>query len=165
MSPIINIFIWIFSVKLLYRYLYMQREMAETICHFSLSRHHRSWFQEVSVGIGTNGCSVMVGRKNSVYTHPVKKNKNCLSACHSVQLCAIQHRACKAVGTQSQVFNFTLTQVVFSQCTENMSIYQFINPGETPLMLMQLYTYCHFMQDCCVHVLEQWDELKLHFHL
>lgn len=41
------------------------------------------------VGLGTDGCSIMVGKRNSVYTHSLKnQNLQLLKCvCHSIQLC------------------------------------------------------------------------------
>lgn len=47
------------------------------------------------IALGTDGCSVMVGKRNSVYTHLLQKNPNLqllTIVCHSIQLCA---RVCK----------------------------------------------------------------------
>ncbi|KAH1184830.1 hypothetical protein KIL84_012771 [Mauremys mutica] len=49
---------------------------------------------------------------------------------------------------------------------EYVQIYQLINDGNTPLKLVQLSATRWFsVHDCCVHVLDQWDELKFHFQL
>ncbi len=49
---------------------------------------------------------------------------------------------------------------------EYVKSYQLIYPGETPLMLVQLSgTRWLSIYNCCVRVLKQWDELKLHFQL
>ena len=68
------------------------------------------------------------------------------------------------------VFNFTLAELVFAQCTEAQRVCQNLPvkhiPGEMPLMLAQLSgTKWPSIHDCCVHVLGQWDELKLDFQL
>lgn len=45
-------------------------------------------------------------------------------------------------------------------------IYSLINPGETPLLLLQLSsTRWLSIYDCCARILNQWDELKLHFQI
>lgn len=59
------------------------------------------------VGIGTDGCSVMVGKKNSVYTHLLKKKDKLQllkCVCHSIQLCAS-----KAVETLSRNLEFFIS--------------------------------------------------------
>ncbi|KAL1250496.1 hypothetical protein QQF64_018292 [Cirrhinus molitorella] len=112
------------------------------------------------VGIGTDGCSVMVGRKNSVYTHLLKKNEKLQlfkCVCHSIQLCAR-----KAVETLPRNLEFLISHShnwlshSALRRREYAKIYQLINPGETPLMLVQLSgTRWLSIYDCCVRVLKQ----------
>lgn len=66
-------------------------ETAEAIAS-SLTSFLRSVGLDIKkcIGVGTDGCSVMVGRHNSVYTHLLQMNPNMQllkCVCHSIQLC------------------------------------------------------------------------------
>lgn len=121
------------------------------------------------VGIRTDGCSHGWTEKLK-FTHLLKKNEKLQllkCVCHSIKLCAS-----KAVETLPRNLKFLIphSHNWFShsalRCREYGKIDQLINPGETPLMLVQLSgTRWLSIYDCCVHVLKQWDELKLHFQL
>ena len=82
---------------------------------------------------------------------------------------ALRKQCCQNTAQKSGVPDFSVAQVVFSQCAETPRVCQnirTINPGETPLKLAQLSgTRWLSIYDCCVRFLGQWDELKLHFQL
>ncbi|XP_051798030.1 uncharacterized protein LOC127531856 [Acanthochromis polyacanthus] len=120
------------------------------------------------MGLGTDGCSVMVGKRNSVYTHLLQKNPNLQllkCVCHSIQLCVS-----KAVETLPRNLEYLVSHSHnwFSHSAlrrrEYAKIYSLINPGEVPLILTQMSgTRWLSIHDCCSRILQQWDELKLHF--
>ncbi|CAM4341080.1 unnamed protein product [Caretta caretta] len=119
------------------------------------------------IGIGIDGCSVMVGHKNSMYTHLLKKNDR-LSlikcVCHSIQLCAIE------MLPRSLEFLVSHSYSWFSRSPQRQCAYaqlfQMMNLGNTPLKLVQLsVTRWLFMYDCFVCILDQRYALKLHFQL
>lgn len=122
------------------------------------------------LGIGTDGCNVMVGKNNSVYTHLRQKNENLVlvkCVCHSIQLCAS-----KAVEVLPRSLEFLVGRSYswFSHSSlrlhEYSKLYQLINNGKEPLKLVQLSgTRWLSISSCCKRILEQWDELKLHFTL
>ncbi|XP_075550145.1 SCAN domain-containing protein 3-like [Dermacentor variabilis] len=120
------------------------------------------------IGIGTDGCNVMVGRNNSVYTHLRRKNENLMlvkCVCHSIQLCAS-----KAVEVLPRSLEFLVGRSYswFSHSSlrlqEYGKIYRLMNNGKEPLKLVQLSgTRWLSISGCCKRILEQWEELKLHF--
>lgn len=121
-------------------------------------------------GIGTDGCSVMVWKNNSVYTPLLKRNQQLTlikCVCHSNQLCAS-----KAVDTLPCNLKYLVSHSHhwFSHNSlrqhEYVNIYQVINHNNMPLKLVQLSaTRWLTIHDSCVCIRDQWDELKLHFQL
>ncbi|CAN8019325.1 unnamed protein product [Ixodes persulcatus] len=122
------------------------------------------------IGIGTDGCNVMVGKNNSVYTHLRRKNDTLvLVKCvyHSIQLCAS-----RAVEVLPRNLEFLVGRSYswFSHSAprrqEYDTIYRLINSGKEPLKLVQLSgTRWLSISSCCKRILEQWEELKLLFAL
>ena len=94
------------------------------------------------VGIGTDGCSVMVGKQNSVFTKLRAVNGNLQlvkCVCHSLQLCAS-----KAVEQMPRHLEFLIGRSYswFSHSDQRRKnyadIYRTINAGHDPLRLVQL---------------------------
>jgi len=122
------------------------------------------------IGIGTDGCNVMVGKHNSVYTKLEQANPNlqlvkCI--CHSLQLCAS-----KAVESLPRCLEFLVgrTYSWFSHSAQRQrkykSLFRIMNNRQDPLQLVQLSnTRWLLLYKCCERVLGQWDELKLYFDL
>nr|XP_023650930.1 uncharacterized protein LOC111835164 [Paramormyrops kingsleyae] len=149
----------------------LEGETAEAIAS-TLTRFLQSIELDIKkcIGLGTDGCSVMVGKRNSVYTHLLQKNPNLQllkCVCHSIQLCVS-----KAVETLPRNLEYLVSHSHnwFSHSAlrrrEYAKIYSLINPGEIPLMLVQMSgTRWLSIHDCCSRILNQWDELKLHFQL
>ncbi|KAH6939682.1 hypothetical protein HPB50_020615 [Hyalomma asiaticum] len=120
------------------------------------------------VGIGTDGCNVMVGKNNSLYTNLRRKNEDLVlvkCVCHSIQLCAS-----KAIEVLPRSLEFLVGRSYswFSHSSQRLrehgKIYQLINSGKEPLKLVQLSgTRWLCISSCCKRILDQWDEIKLHF--
>lgn len=136
--------------------------------HFDqFSTEHWAEYQKCT-GLGTDGCSVMMGKRNSVYTHLLQKNPHLQllkCVCHSIQLCVS-----KAVETLPRNLEYLVchshnwfSHSALRRC-EYVKIYSFFNQGEIPLTLIQMsgtrWLSIHY---CCSRILPQWGELKLHF--
>ncbi|XP_069489064.1 uncharacterized protein [Ambystoma mexicanum] len=122
------------------------------------------------LGIGTDGCSVMVGKHNSVYTRLRQQNERLIlikCVCHSLQRCAskaVLMLPCNLeflVGSTYSWFSCSAQRQ-----REYAKIYALINTGEDLSQLVQLSdTRWLSIYDCCVRVLQHWDALKRHFQL
>ena len=122
------------------------------------------------IGVGTDGCSVMVGNHYSVYRKLKEVNPNLQlvkCVCHLLQLCAS-----KAVQMLPRYLEFLVGRS-YSWLSRSVKhqrnyaiLYKTINDGQDPLRLVLLSnTRWLSMYKCCERVLAQWDELKLHFGL
>ncbi|XP_029443390.1 uncharacterized protein LOC115083609 [Rhinatrema bivittatum] len=120
------------------------------------------------IGIGTDGCNVMIGTHDSVYSNLREVNADLQlvkCVCHSLQLCAS-----KAVEQLPQHLEFLVGRSYswFSHSAQRQrnyaNLYRTIHAGQEPLRLVRLSnTRWLSMYNCCERVLSQWDELKLHF--
>lgn len=121
------------------------------------------------VGIGTDGASVMCGKNHSVYTMMKEENPKLILAkctCHSL------HLACsEATGSLPANIEFLVRESYnWFSCSpkrqeQYRSIYFAIN-GENPLRLVGMSNTRWLSVAAAVsRVLEQWNELKLHFEI
>lgn len=121
------------------------------------------------IGLGTDGCSVMLGRRNTC------SRKTQIFSCSSVCMpfnTAVYKQGSRVTPTQPWILGFSFSQLVshslvFTQHPSLLQvIYSLLNLVEVPLTLVQMSgTRWLSIHDCCLHILQQWDELKLHFQL
>ena len=122
------------------------------------------------MGLATDGCNTMAGQRNSVITkfkeiNPQVTHIKCI--CHSLQLCSSY--AMKKLPDHLE-FMVSETYRYFSQSPlrqqKYASLYSTINVGEQPLKILQLAdTRWLAIAPCVTRILDQYDELKLHFQV
>ncbi|MGH0116548.1 UNVERIFIED_CONTAM: hypothetical protein FKN15_014748 [Acipenser sinensis] len=109
---------------------------------------------EKCIGIGTDGCNVMVGKNKSIYTKLWEKNESLVllkCICHSIQLCA--SKAMEMLPRNVGIF-VSQSYIWFSYSTPQRQkyaeIFRLINNGDQPLKLMQLSNTRWLSYNCCV---------------
>ena len=122
------------------------------------------------IGIGTDGCNAMCGVNHSVITLLKEVNPHIVHVkciCHSIQLCSSY--ALKKMPRQVE-YLVGQTYCWFSNSTNRQlkykEVYETINVGEEPLKILKLSdTRWLSIAGCVERVLQQYEELKLHFQL
>ena len=112
----------------------------------------------------------MCGRNNSVITKfqavcPRVVHIRCI--CHSIQLCssyALKTLPCNIEFMVAETYNWFCHSTVHQQ--KYKQLYSCINVGEEPIKILKVSdTHWLSIAPCVQHVLDQYEELKLHFQL
>jgi Domain of unknown function (DUF4371)/hAT family C-terminal dimerisation region len=121
-------------------------------------------------GLATDGCSAMCGKNNSVITKfrevcPNIVHIKCI--CHSIQLCssyALKVMPRNVEFMVAETYNWFCHSTARQQ--KYKALYTCMNVGEDPLKILKLSdTRWLSIAPCVKRVLDQFDELKLHFQL
>ena len=125
------------------------------------------------LGIGVDNASVNTGLNNGVYQLAKREfHLPCLvmvrCVCHSIQL-AISHAAEESLPRNVD-FMIKETYNWFSHSTKRQAtykaLYETLNNGKQPLKLTRVCdTRWVSMEPAVVRILNQWEELKLHFEV
>ena len=125
---------------------------------------------EKCIGLATDGCNVMCGRNNSVITKfqavcPRVVHIRCI--CHSIQLCssyALKTLPHNIEFMVAETYNWFCHSTVRQQ--KYKQLYSCINVGEEPLKILKVSDIRWLsIAPCVQRVLDQYEELKLHFQL
>ena len=122
------------------------------------------------IGLGTDGCNALCGEHNSLISAMKEMNTNIVyikCICHSIQLCSsyalrVLPRAVEYLASQTYVWfsHSTIRQIRYKE------VYKTINVREDPLKILKVSdTRLLSIAQCVERVLDQYDELKLHFQL
>lgn len=122
------------------------------------------------IGLATDGCNTMCGKNHSLLTKFREHNPNVVfvkCVCHSIQLCSSY---AMRVLPRNVEYQISQTYAWFSHSTLRQQnykqLYETINVGEAPLKILQLSDTRWLAVSACLNrVLDQYEELRLHFQL
>ncbi|XP_025206232.1 uncharacterized protein LOC112602391 [Melanaphis sacchari] len=123
------------------------------------------------IGIGSDNASVMVGINKGVYAILKQENPNLIlirCVCHSLQLATSQ--ACAETVPRHLDFLISESYNWFSKSTLRQQsykdLYKCMNENHEPLKIVQACnTRWLSIETAVVRIIDQWNELKLHFEI